>query len=257
MIQIKRRTVILISALLASNVDSFSQDTAGADMMHGNGITLSAGVSYIAVRDEYLSPEKYTATLPIWGVAWSRFSTTFAYRLTFQYQSTTHLKSYNVSADLHQGSVRLDILFPIGDFELMNRKASAWLGPGSEFFAHTRRQRIAGDVKESSTFSSIYGNVVGQLFYPLASSLNVEAVSSFSLFSLAAKTNVETGSESTTKLQSLFTSLRAEGEIRLRHRFIGSLSAFAGYRFELTRATAWDFFIAGNDQLLLAITYDL
>ena len=257
MTRINRRIALLISTLFVSNLHSFSRDTTSSDMFYGNRITVSGGVSYLAVRDEYLSREKYTAVLPIWELAWSRFSTTSAYRLTFQYQSTTHLKSYNVSADLHQGSLRLDILFPTGAFELVNRKASVWLGPGSEFFVHTRRQHIAGDLKESSTFSSIYGNVVGEIFYPLASSVNVEAMSSFSLFSLAAKTNVETGSESTTKLLSLFSSLRAEGEIRLRCRLTDSFSASAGYRFELTRADAWDYFLAGNDQLVLAITYDL
>jgi hypothetical protein len=257
MIRVNRGIAILIATLLLSNACSLSQDTSSTGITYGNGITLYGGVSYLAVRDEYLSLEKYTGTLPLWGLAWSRFSNTSAYRVTFEYQSTTHLKSYNVSADLHLGSLRLDFLFPIGAFELMDRKASIWLGPGWEFFAHTQREHIADDVKESSTVSSSSGNINGEVFYPLASSVQVEAMSSLSLLSLAGKTVPQNNSGGSIKLLSLISFLRAQGEIHLRYRFSDFFSAFAGYRFELTRATAWDYFLTGNDQLFLAITYDL
>jgi hypothetical protein len=247
----------IVTALVLSvsvHLHVLAQDMGNAPQSHGEGLTLSGGVSRLVLRDEYVSREKYSAVLPLFGITWTHFRSAFAYAVAFQYQSTTQLKNYNVSAQVRETSLRFDVLVPLTNGTLLGRNASVWLGPGSEIFLHDRRQDMAGDWKASSSLGSLNATVNAELFCDIGSSLQVEGVTQISLVSLTGKSSAER--ENHVRLLSVFSALRAEGEIHLRFCFSESLSLTAGYRFQVTRISAWDFFISGSDNGIVAITYD-
>jgi hypothetical protein len=219
-----------------------SPDTS--EVKPGRALSAQAGWGYVAVRDEYLSSEKYSTFLPSIGGSWTDFRPTWEYALNVLYQSTKNLKNNNVSAELNQFSIRLDIFFPVGDF--------FWIGPGSEVFVHMRRQHIAGDFKSSATLGMFSANINAAARCPLGSSLRAEAKAFASLFSLAGKSSE---SNEPSRIFGFPSALRTAGEIRLRFELSESVSASLGYHFEATRVTAWDYFILGTDQTMVVFSY--
>ena len=236
---------VLLSVTILASV-STAQPPTTSDSLLTRGLSVQAGWGYLAVRDEYLSREKYSATLPLIGVSWTDVRATWRYRFDLLYQSTKSLKNYNVSAEVDQASLRLDVLFPFGEFFC--------IGPGTEIFVHSRTQHIAGEFKVSSMAWLLSTNVIAEATYPLGSSVKAEGGAFVSLFSQTAK-STESGGPA--RFLTLFSALRAAGEIRLWFQFSESLSGYAGYRFEVTRITAWDYFLTGSDHAIFALIYDL
>jgi hypothetical protein len=237
-------------------MSTLAQDTCTTRCLNGPELTLHGGLSYLTVRDEYISRENYTATLPSVGLSWSQFGSRTAYFVAVHYQSTSRLKNYNVSANFSQVSAQGAFLFRAGDFSLLHRNLTLWIGPGSEIFWDDRQQNIAGSVKVSSSLGSMCASFNARIFYQLASWLQLEAGTFVSLLSLTGKSSEGNDSDDSPKVLTLFSSLRTESEVRLRCHVTGSLSAFAAYRFELTRVSAWDRFVAAGDHFIASLSYD-
>lgn len=235
-----------------------AQDSTAVRSFFDEGLSMRGGVGSIAVRDEFISDEKYNGSIPFFGVGWSRFHGTYGFRLIMEFQSTSNLKNYNLSAALTQFKLGLDYLYPIGDFQLMSRNVQVYLGPTSELFIHYRQENIAqgGAIDAYSFLLLVSGGLRSEAWMPISSDLQLHANAQTSVISLGGKlVDPESTNESMVKLLTIFSGLNANAGLGVSYRVTGGLVADASYRFDITRVNAWDFFISGNDNFILSISY--
>jgi hypothetical protein len=240
----------------------FAQDSTNSAFTFGDGLTLHGGLGYFAVRDEFISNEKYSGSLPLFAASWSRLHDTYGYRLTCAYQFTQSLKNNNVSAEINQFSLGFDFLYPVGKTSLFTKRVFILLGPSSELFVHFRRQNIAGSnesILNAYSFALlISGGIRSEAYCPINSDLQLQSSVGLSILSFGGRiVNPTKSDESFFKLLSVWNGLRASAELGVRYRITSSMTGTLGYRLEITRLSAWDNFLAGADFLTITISYNL
>ena len=77
----RHKYTLILAILLFSGAIASAQDSTSSHALFSNGLTLSGGIGYIAVCDEYISGDKYTGALPLCGVTWSKYHETYDFRL--------------------------------------------------------------------------------------------------------------------------------------------------------------------------------
>lgn len=256
-----RRYILLLSFFVFS-LHALAQDSTNHELTFGDGISVQGGLGYFAVRDEFISMERYAATLPLFAVNWSRLHETYGYRLACLYQFTSNLKNNNVSAEINQFSLSFDFLYPVSEATLFTKKVFILLGPTSEFFIHFRRQNIAGSIESILNAYSfallISGGLKSEAYCPINSDVQLQSSASLSLLSFGGRiVNPTKTNESFFKLLTGLSGLRAGAELGVRYRITSSVTGYIGYRLEITRLRAWDYFLASADFFTMTISYNL
>ncbi len=241
---------------------AFGQDTTGIRHAFDTGLAVHGGQGYVAVRDRFISDEKYAGTVDLLALSWSKFHESYDFRMWLEYQSGSALKNHNVSAEVTQFQMGLAYLYPVGEAGLLSTRAGFVLGPVAEIYVHFRRQNIATGESGSSildTYSLVgllSGGVRSEAYIPIAQNLQFQLAAQSTILSWGGRTvNPSNSDDSPTKLLTLFAGLRAQVEMRAVYRITSAWSAAAGYRFELARITAWDEFLEASDNLLMTVSY--
>jgi hypothetical protein len=247
---------LLVVIPLISFTRVSAQDSTVTRPLFREGLTLEGGIGYVAVRDEYISGERYSGALPYFGMTWSKYHETYGFRLHVEYQNTTNLKEYDVSAELKQFRVSLDYLYPVAQPPLFSRMLRVSLGPTAEIYNYSRRQNIAPSLLLQSNVSLVSCGLRTEANWPWTESLEVRVAARITLVSLGFHSvNSNFSTESRSKLLSPFTGIDADGEIGVGYGLATSLYGSVGYRFDATRISAWDFFISANDNLVFSLSY--
>jgi hypothetical protein len=224
--------------------------------MFGGGLTLQGGIGYIAVRDEYISREKYSGSIPFYGVTWSKYHETYGFRLHLEYQHTPDLKDFNVTSEVHQFRISLEYLYPFADAIMCSKNVKVFLGPTAELFEFHRKDNIIGPENLQSNVALISGGIKSEAFWSLTESLQMRAAAHTTLLSMGFRSvNSNNSNEPSTKLLTPFRGMDADGEIAVSYQLMKPLSASIGYRFDVTRVSAWDYFISANDNVIISLSY--
>jgi hypothetical protein len=251
-----QKYISFTATLLASITCVSAQDSSVSRSLFREGITLEGGIGYVAVRDEFISGERYSGAVPYYGVTWSKYHETYDFRLHLEYQCTANLKEYDLSAELKQFRLSLDYLYPIGEPNLLSKKLSISLGPTAEIFNSDRRQNIVSSQYLQSKNSLFSCGLRCEVIWMMTASLEVRAAARLTLLSLGIQSVYSNyGSQSASKFLTAFEGIDAECGIGLCYRLTNWLYGYIGYRFDLTRMTAFDYFITANDNLTLSLTY--
>jgi hypothetical protein len=247
----------LLLALFLFSVSCVSaQDSTNSHSPFGEVLTLQYGIGSIAVRDEYISGDKYTGTMPVYGLTWSRHHETYDFRLHFESQRTTDLKNYGVSAEMSQFRLALDYLYPLSDGTLFSRPFFVSLGPSVGLFYYTRRQHIAQSENLQSNVALVSGGIRSEAQWMWTSDLQVRAAMQLTLLSIGFHSvNSNVSDQSSSKSLLPFRGLDAAGEIGVRYAVTNALHASAGYRIDVTRVSEWDFFMSATDNLIVTASY--
>ena len=118
------KTVLAVIVLAASIViisSASAQDTPDNKAVFPSGITVGYGLGSYSVKDEYISREKYSGTLPRFSLGWVRFHDKAAYRLEFQYRNSGDISNNNISAEVRQFTFNQDFVYFIGSFPISSR----------------------------------------------------------------------------------------------------------------------------------------
>lgn len=129
-------SVLIPCFILLITGNLHSQDSLNHQTVFSEGIAVHGGIGWLAVRDEYISKERYAGLLPYSAIGWSRFHETYGYNLALEYRYGSAMKNHNVSAQITEFSLNLDYLYPVGEFALFSRDVLAYLGPSPELFLH-------------------------------------------------------------------------------------------------------------------------
>jgi hypothetical protein len=224
----------------------------------GDGLTIQGIIGLMATRDEYISPGRYSGSIPCFAMNWSRLHETYGFRLLLEYAHTSNLKSYDVSTEVNQFLLGLDFLYPVGRARLFSREIDFFLGPIEELFVHTRSQTYTPS-SEINSYALLYsGGIRSEAFCCVAPHFQLRAALQTTLLSLGMKSARDmTGSKTTqTKLLTPFSGFSSAGELLVVHTLSDWLSVAVGYRFEMVTIKAWDFFVTAEDEFIVSISVD-
>jgi len=262
-----RITVIFFIALIAliSSSKSSSQDIVTHETIFPEGASINYGIGHFSIRDEYISTEKYSGTLPSIAASWSRFHNKHGFHQKLEYRRSSEIRNNNISTDIIQFSLHRDYLYPLGELSLFSKDFFPYLGPSTEFFLlFNNPNYIEGGIHLNYSFVVLLsGGINSGFIVPLQHGFQIESSAYLSLLSIGLRTpeiikpkeNENDEEESVAKLLTPFTGLNADVSFGIRYYFNKSLSVKLAYKFHLTRIQSWDPFLSASDNLILSLTY--
>ena len=257
----KSRAIILaISLIIALQVPA--QDTLNYKTGFPSGISVDCGLGSYSVKDEYISREKYSGTLPYINVEWVRFHNKSAYRLEFEYRYSGKISNNNISAEVRQFVFNQDFIYPVGNFRLFSRSVYAYLGPSAQFFYYDICYNFAspGTFISPKTFGIIGSlGINAELICHVNNKLKVEGLLRSNLISFSGKEIDERKyeDESGPTLLSLFTATKSDFNLSVRYYPADRFSISLGYKFDLSSINKWDPYIAASNSVIISLNYKL
>jgi hypothetical protein len=248
--------ILLVAALNSPNLLAQSAPPS-ADLLDG-GILCTGGYSHLAVKDQYLSEEKYSGAACTFALGWLQGDTSSANRLGLSLTNATGIRNNNVSAQVLLGSLAFDLLYPVGSFRFLVREFYVAIGPSAEISLYYRQQHIASggnamfNAYSFALLFSIGGNAT--VVVPLSSDLAVEGSARLALLSLAGRlADLHDNNASFFKPVTVFSGLWGVSEVLFRYDVNEYLSVKVGYRFDIRQSCSWDYLIAASDNALLSL----
>lgn len=259
----KTRSRIIISAIsLIITLQTPAQDSLNYKTVFPSGIFLGYGQGLYAVKDEYISKEKYSGSMPYYNVEWVRFHKKNGYRLEFEYWKTTDISNNKISAEAQQFNFNQDFFYPIGNFSLFSRNVYAYLGPSVQLFYYEIYYHFVrpGTFISPTTYGVICSlGINTEFIYKVNNKLKVEGFLRSNLISFSGKQFDERKyeDESNPTLLSVFTATRIDADLTLRYYPIDRVSVSLGYRFDLSRINKWDPYIAASNNIIISVNFKI
>ena len=233
-----------------------AQDSLSSPFHPVDGLSVTSGLRYLVIKDDYISKEKYSGSSSFFTLDWSKYHETYNFHVTIDFINNTRITNYNVSANVSEFDLSLSYLYPIGSLNILNKKAHFYLGPVPEFFYYRRYQNIAMNTNSNTVLIS--GGLRIDMFYPLSNHWDIESQMQSSIISMdeGESTDALSGATSSqSEIVTLFSGLRYSFSAGVRYLLLKSISIKAGYQYNLARSTAWDYFISSDDNLTASLTY--
>lgn len=255
-----KNNTILFFCLLNPNLFSvlYAQDSLQNIIRFPEGISIGYGIGNFAVKDEYISKEKYTGSVPYFNLGWTNQHQKYVYQLRLTYRYSSDIKNHNISAEIYHFSLTQGFLYSITDFSILNRNAFLYFGPSTELFLYYNNQNIAvSGFDYSNSFAILLSlGLNSKLIYPISRNLVIESSVDFSVLSFGIRMvdNEETN-ESPVKPLTLLKGLNASIHLGTRYYLSEKLSAGIKYLFHVTRITSWDPLHSASDNMVLDLAY--
>jgi hypothetical protein len=251
-----------LAALCICATISAAQYSHSAGDLLGSGISIRGGLGHLAIRDGYISEEKYSGTLGSLSLSWLQGDSSSSHRLGFDYCGSSAIRNNNVSAQVIQSALNLDFLRPVGSFPLLGRDVFAYVGPAADLFLYYRQQNIASGgtaLFNAYSFAMFFSfDVNSTLVMPLSSGFSAETSARLSLLSAGGRlADLHGTNVSFFKLVSLLSGLRGHTELLLRYELSDLFLLKAGYRFEICQSSTWSYLLSASDNLVFVVTVRL
>jgi hypothetical protein len=255
----KNKCIIISLVIMLVSVNSFAQDSLNHRTVFPAGISVEYGAGKYSVRDEYISKEKYSGTLPRFRAIWSRFHNKYGYSLSIEYGSSSEIKNHNVSTTINQFVLNQGFLYPLPKMSLFSRDVYTFLGPSTELFFFYNKQNIAvTGFDYAQSFAALFSaGVSSEILYPLGQDLQAEGSLCFSVLSLGFRmVDDEEEDVSPVKLLTLLKGINSSLRLGLRYSMLNHLSIKIGYKFHLTRISSWTPLLSASDNVFVSLSYN-
>ncbi len=250
--------IFISLAILLFAGKSFGQDSLSHRTVFPRGISVEYGLGNYSVRDEYISKEKYSGTLPLFKASWSRFHNKYGYYLDLEYRSSSKIKNYNISADIIQFSLNQGFLYPLSQMSLFTRDVYAFLGPSMGIYIFHNKQNVAvSGFDYSQSFAGLFSlGVSSEIIFPIRPALQAEGSFRLSILSLGLRmVDTEEEDESPAKLLTLLSGTNASIRLGIRYYLYGNFSLKLAYKLHVTRISSWDPLLSASDNLIFTLAY--
>jgi len=252
-------TVLLLSALgLFPSLPARGQGSSTA-VLPGAGLAFEYGLGSSAVTDEYFSSEKYSGSLPLVHVSWTRAHERAVYRLGLEARTSSRLRNYSVATAITQVTFHQGFLYPLHARTLLGRDLHLFLGPCTEFFVLVNSQDLAVSALGfgASVTVLLALGIHGEAVLPLSEKIELTGfvragLLSFGMRAIDDETNDDAGAPKIlTGLAGTHTTLR----FGLGYRLSNAFRLSGGYQFSLTRITPWTPLLAASDTALFGLSW--
>lgn len=225
------------------------------------GLSFKSGFSFSAVKDEFISNEKYSGSSINYLISWTKYHESYLYDIRMEAITGAEVKNNNASAKVTDFNLSLAYCYPIGSIDLFGKRMNLYLGPYPELYLHFRSQNIASggtaiiDAYSAAFLLSLGGKVFVSL--PLNNNFQLSGELSTSLISLGGKfIDPRDKQNSMIKLLTVLSGMRLSSQYSINYKISDFLSTGAGYRFNIVRISAWDSLLFSSDNFFLSITMD-
>ena len=254
----KIKFILISLAILLCAGNSFAQGSLSHQDVFPRGISVEYGLGNYSVRDEYISKEKYSGTLPSVTANWSRFHNKYGYYLSLEYGSSSKIKNYNVSTDIYQFALNQGFLYPLPAMSLFARDVYAFLGPSTELYFFYNKQNIAvSGFDYAQSVAALFSlGLNSEIIVPIRKNLQAEGSLGLSMLSLGFRmVDSEEEDVSPVKLLTLLSGTNVSFRLGIRYKLIGNVSLKLGYKLHLKRISSWDPLLSVSDNLIVTVAY--
>ena len=134
--------VVVVALCCAGGGDSVPGAAKHRDVFP-RGVAVEIGLGRTSHRDEFISPERYSGSLPYVGARWSRWHGDHGYEVHLAFRGSGDVSNYTVSSDVVHFGLGQGFLYPAGTVRLLGKDAYLFLGPATDLHVFTNEQRIA------------------------------------------------------------------------------------------------------------------
>jgi hypothetical protein len=253
-----RKNHILLLTLLLSGFTLAAQTGIETAVLNPGGISLRYGYGSCALKDYYISPERYDGSLPYYEIGWTRMHEKYLYRLRFAFSQSGEISNYSVTTDVLNFKLSQGFLYPLKPFKIFSRDLGLWIGPTTDIFYYLNNPHIAvSGFDYTSSYATLFSLGFGsEAIYPLGERISLESILQFSLLSVGLRTvDVEEDEQSEVLPLTLASGLNGSFDLGMRYDPLPWLSVRVSYRFELSRITAWEDVLSVTNSIILGILF--
>jgi hypothetical protein len=254
------RSIILCLLLLAPASELLAEDSLFHQGVFPSGISVEYGLGKFSVRDEYISRERYSGTLPRIGAVWSRSHRKYSYYLSLEYRHSSEISNYNVSTDIYQFTLHQGFLYPLSKASLFSRNLFVFLGPSTELNSFYNKPQIAvSGFDYAQSFAVLISlGLHTQVIMPLGHGLQTEGQLQFDALSLGIRmVDDEEEDVSPVKPLTVFSGTNLLLRLGMRYHLSDALSLKGSYGLQMTRISAWAPLLAASENVIMTVTYGL
>jgi hypothetical protein len=253
-------SLVLGLLLVAPAAASSPEDSLSHRAVFPAGISVEYGLGAYSVRDEYISREKYSGTLPTIGVQWTRRHRTYCYHLNLNYRHSKDIDNYNVSTSIYQFTLHQGFLYPLSRGSLFSRDLFVFLGPSTDlhFFSNEPQIAVTGFDYAQSYAALLSLGLHTRVIVPLGRGFQTEGQLGFGVLSLGMRmVDDEEEDVSPVKPLTAFAGTNLLFRLGVRYHLFGAVSLKGSYALQMTRISAWEPLLAVSDNLIVTVTYGL
>ena len=253
--------IFLALSTILKTPNTLAQSAQAYQPKFCNGIAIEFGSGAWAVRDGYVSGERYSGSLPFFAMKWTRLNGKSGYCLGLEYRESKEIRNNNIDTQIIQFSFFCDYYYSVGTFTLFSKDVHAFVGPSPEFFFYYNQPDIARNgMYLNLSFASLLSlGANGLVIMPLGKRFQAEAAVRTNLISVGLRMveliDRDVGTDAPPlKFLTPFSGLHARLNIGLRYALTGSLSVKVNYRSHVTRIVAWEDLVSASDNLSAEMT---
>jgi len=235
--------IILVPILMLGTTQVSGQAEEPELIAYPEGISIRYGLSSFAMRDRYISPERYAGALPYYSLGWVRAHRRYVYTLDFHFQYSQEIENYHVKSDVLVFNLNQGFIYPLKPVHLFRRELALWMGPAVdvEYFENNPRIAVSGFDYTNSYLTMISLGLRGDGIYPMSGKFTLKSSLRMNLLTLGRRTvDSEEDNQPGTRLLYPVNGMHVVFELGTGYDLLNWLSLGVSYRFELIRATAWD-----------------
>jgi hypothetical protein len=248
--------IFLLILLLTDHV--FAQDTISSCTYYPAGVFVNYSLGRYGIKDQYISGEKYSGTLPCYDIGWARRHEKYVYKLEMALRNSKDIHNNNVSTEITQMVFNQGFLYPLGKIPLHTKDLYLWLGPSTELFFNYNKPFIA---VSGFDYAQSYAGMFSLGFRldavcPVGQKWLLETFVNTTALSLALRSvDEEEDNRSPAKLLTLFSGIHASVDLGARYYLSKKLSLRLAYRLEYVRIHAWEPLLSASDNIVVGLNY--
>jgi len=251
---------LAVSIFLLGPSSGFSQESGAHPGLYASGISFAGGVGGYSVRDEYISEETYSGTLPYVEVSWTRFREDRGFKLGLGFRAGGEVRNHTLSSTITGASLDLEYFYRAADFTILDRPATLYLGPSAGFTAYTSDQNIASnglDLAISFAALMSIGGTSG-IIIPVSQRFLFQSALRADLLSFGLRiVDLVESDESPVKVLTALNGTDATARIGFRYDLHRRLSVGVGYEAQVMRISSWDYLGIASDNLVFSLTFGI
>jgi len=253
----KRITLLVICIFLA--VKAGAQDTVmNQQFIYPDGLSIEYGIGKYAVKDEYISYQKYSGNIPYFSLKWSRFKDGHGLCLGIESRNSSYIFNNDIACKVTQNTLNQDFFYSIDGFNLFKKNVQTFLGPSVNILLYSFNYDFGtyNNIITESHGSIVSLGINAQFHSGITKRFFSEEAIHLSLASICSKSfQSSIHDEAEFKFLLAPKGMNTNLNVGLRFYIFSSLSVKAGYKLQLFRIDEWDPVVSLSNNLIFSISY--
>jgi hypothetical protein len=221
------------------------------------GFTLALGAGPYAVRDEYISRDRYAGTLSYVRASWTHVGEGRGYRLGLGYGGSSEIANHRVFTGITHAALNLDYFHRASRFRFLSRDAELFLGPSGGLSLYVNEPELGDNAFNLivSFAAMLSAGVNAQVVLPLSDRLVVNGNLRSTVLSLALRmVDLVEDDESPVALLAPWAGFSSTIGLDARYSLLDHVWLGVGYELAVLRIRSWDPVASAGDNLFVQVT---